>query len=78
MIIGCSTDKVSAPHSDDRQSVGYVERAEEVYRLLSMEGRFQYVPLTCGHKAISPDIDDAWQSFFLKWLGSSKQLVTPK
>ncbi len=78
MIIGCSTDKVSAPHSDDRQSVGYVERAEEVYRLLSMEDRFQYVPLTCGHKAISPDIDEAWQSFFLKWLGSSKQLVTPK
>lgn len=72
MVIGCSTDQISAPHSDDRQSVGYVQRAQEVYRLLSMEDRFQYIPLTCGHQANSPEIDEAWQSFFLKWLAKSR------
>jgi hypothetical protein len=71
MIIGCSTDKETAAHSDDRQSIGYVNRAREVYRLLSMEDRFEYVPLMCGHQATAPEIDEAWQAFFLKWLKAS-------
>ena len=60
MIIGCSTDKETAPHSDDRQSIGYVNRAREVYRLLSLEDRFEYVPLRTGHQASGPEIDEAW------------------
>ncbi len=31
MVIGCSTDQATAPHSDDRQSVAYVAGAKEVY-----------------------------------------------
>lgn len=64
MVIGCSTDRESAPDSDDRQSRGYVERAQEVYQLLGIADRFEYVPLTCGHQATHPDIDAAWQRFF--------------
>ena len=78
MIIGCSTDQISATHSDDRQSRGYIQRAREVYQLLSMEERFEYVPLTCGHQATSPDINKAWQSFFIKWLASANRNATSK
>ncbi|MEI6367682.1 MAG: acyl-CoA thioester hydrolase/BAAT C-terminal domain-containing protein [Planctomycetota bacterium] len=68
MVIGCSTDKETAPHSDDRQSVAYVAGAKEVYGLLNVASRFEYVPLTCGHQATSPEIDAAWQRFFSHWL----------
>ncbi len=68
MVIGCSTDKETAPHSDDRQSVAYVAGAKEVYGLLNVASRFEYVPLTCGHQATSPEIDAAWQRFFSQWL----------
>lgn len=68
MVIGCSTDKDTAPHSDDRQSVAYVAGAREVYELLDVASRFEYVPLTCGHKATAPVIDAAWQRFFTQWL----------
>ena len=68
MVIGCSTDKETAPHSDDRQSVAYISGAKEVYKLLNIESRFEYVPLTCGHNATAPGIDAAWQRFFSQWL----------
>ena len=68
MVIGCSTDKETASHSDDRQSVAYVAGAKEVYRLLDVPTHFEYVPLTCGHKASGPEIDAAWQRFFGQWL----------
>lgn len=68
MAIGCSTDQATAPHSDDRQSVAYVAGAKKVYGLLNVALRFEYVPLTCGHQATSPEIDAAWQKFFSQWL----------
>jgi hypothetical protein len=68
MVIGCSTDKETATHSDDRQSVAYVTGAKEVYELLNAPSDFEYVPLTCGHQATSPEIDAAWQRFFSHWL----------
>lgn len=68
MVIGCSTDQDTAPHSDDRQSVAYVAGAREVYELLDVASRFEYVPLTCGHNATAPEIDVAWQQFFTQWL----------
>ena len=69
MVIGCSADQDSATHSDDRQSIGYVNRAKEVYKLLNIPQRFEYIPLTGGHRATGPDLDPNWQRFFQKWLG---------
>ncbi len=36
--------------------------------LLNVASRFEYVPLTCGHQATSPEIDAAWQKIFSQWL----------
>jgi dienelactone hydrolase len=68
MIIGCSTDEETARHSDDRQSVAYVNRAKEVYDLLGVSERLEYVQETGGHRASGPRIDAAWQRFFTRWL----------
>jgi len=68
MVIGLSADKESATHSDDQQSYAYYNRAKEVYRLVGAEENLQYVPLTSGHKANSPESDAAWQGFFEKHL----------
>ncbi len=68
MVIGCSTDQETAVHSDDRQSIAYVNRAKEVYDLLGLSEHLQYVPLTCGHKADHPDVNAAWQPFLRRWL----------
>ncbi len=68
MVIGCSADEDSAKHSDDKQSIGYVNRAKQVYELLKIPERFEYVPLTGGHRATGPDLDPHWQRFFQKWL----------
>jgi len=45
-----------------------VAGAKEVYGFLDVASRFEYVPLTCGHQATSPEIDAAWQRFFSHWL----------
>lgn len=68
LVIGCSTDRDSVPHSDDRQSIGYVNRAREVYELLGLPERLEYAALTGGHRATGPDLDPHWQRFFAKWL----------
>lgn len=68
MVIGCSTDQDSAVHSDDKQSLGYVNRAKEVYELLRIPDRFAYAALTGGHRATGEDLDPHWQAFFQKWL----------
>jgi len=68
MVIGCSTDKQSAVHSDDRQSGAYVDRAKEVYQLLEVPDQLEYVPLSCGHQADGPEINRAWQRFFERTL----------
>lgn len=68
LVIGCSTDRESASHSDDRQSIGYINRAREVYELLKVPERFEYAALTGGHRAVGPDLDPHWQKFFARWL----------
>ena len=68
LVIGCSTDQDSATHSDDRQSIGYINRAKEVYKLLDIPERFQYAALTGGHRATGENLDPHWQRFFQKWL----------
>ena len=68
MVIGCSTDKTSAVHSDDAQSLVYAKRGQEVYDLLNVSNRFQYVQLTCGHRAHTPEVNAAWQDFFTVFL----------
>ncbi len=70
LVIGCSTDQDSATHSDDRQSIGYINRAKEVYELLGIPERLEYAPLTGGHRATGPKLDPRWQAFFQKWLKS--------
>jgi dienelactone hydrolase len=73
LVIGCSTDLESAASSDDRQSIGYVNRAREVYQLLGVPGRLEYAPLTGGHRATGPDLDPHWQAFLEKWLRQDKR-----
>ncbi len=68
LVIGCSTDQDSATHSDDRQSISYIHRAQEVYELLGIPERLEYAPLTGGHRATGPKLDPHWQAFFQKWL----------
>lgn len=55
-------------HSDDRQSWGYFNRAREVYQLLGVPERIQFVLTQDGHKPNGPEIDPAWQNFFERWL----------
>ena len=71
MVIGCSTDQISARHSDDRQSLAYVQRAREVYELLEAGDRFEYVAETGGHRATGRRIDLSWQRFLVRWLAPS-------
>ena len=68
LLIGCSTDKVTAVHSDDAQSWGYFNRAREVYEFLGIPERIAFSAGNEGHRATSPRIDAAWQAFFEKWL----------
>lgn len=54
--------------SDDRESWGYFNRAEEVYRLLGIPERLRFTLTTDGHHASGPHIDPEWQSFFERFL----------
>lgn len=71
MIIGCSTNQKTARHSDDEQSIAYVNRAREVYDLLGVGERLEYVQVTGGHRPTGPTIDPAWQQFFMRWLANN-------
>ena len=68
LLIGCSMHQRTAVHSDDQQSVGYFNRAKEVYTLLKIPDRLEFFGTDEGHRATSPRIDAAWQRFFVKWL----------
>jgi len=71
MIIGGNCNlEVHEGDSDDLQSWGYVNRAQEVYDLLGIPERFEFVTTSDGHAANGPNIDPAWQRFFDKWLKS--------
>ena len=68
MLIGCSMDKMRSPHSDNLQSWGYFNRAREVYELLGMSDRIEFVTGDEGHQATSLNTDGEWQRFFDRWL----------
>ncbi len=70
MVIGCSTDQQTARHSDDLQSSAYIARGREVYDLLGVGERLEYVRATGGHRATGPRINAAWQRFLVRWLKS--------
>ena len=52
----------------DLHNEGYCNRAAEVYEMLGIRERFEYVPTPDGHSANGPHIDPAWQRFLRKWL----------
>jgi dienelactone hydrolase len=54
--------------SDDRQSWGYYNRAEEVYRLLSVPDRLRFALTSDGHHANGPVIDPEWRAFLERHL----------
>jgi dienelactone hydrolase len=64
LLIGGSQSEDRGGDSDDRQSEGYVNRAREVYKLLGVPERLEFVLTADGHKPNGPAIDPAWQQFF--------------
>jgi hypothetical protein len=68
LLIGGSQSEDRGGDSDDLESWGYVNRAREVYQLLGVPERIQYVSTHGGHKPTGPDIDPAWRAFFDRWL----------
>jgi dienelactone hydrolase len=71
LLIGGSQSEDHGGDSDDLESWGYVNRAREVYQLLGVPDRIQYVSTNDGHKPTGPDIDPAWRGFFERWLKQS-------
>ena len=68
LLIGGSQSEDHGGDSDDLESWGYVNRAREVYRLLGVPDRIQYISTNDGHKPTGPNIDPAWRGFFERWL----------
>jgi len=69
LLIGGRRDSEdSGGDSDDRQSWGYYNRAKEVYRLLGVPERLQFVLTANGHKPNGPEVDPEWRAFFDRWL----------
>ena len=68
LLIGGSQSEDRGGDSDDLESWGYVNRAREVYQLLGVPERIQYVSTNDGHKPTGPAIDPAWRAFFERWL----------
>jgi Dienelactone hydrolase family len=68
LLIGGSQSEDHGGDSDDLESWGYVNRAREVYQLLGVPERIQYVSTGDGHHANGPNIDPAWRAFFERWL----------
>jgi len=69
LIIGGARDSEDrGGDSDDRESWGYYNRAEEVYRLLGIPERLRFVLTNNGHHANGPDIDPAWRTFLDQYL----------
>jgi dienelactone hydrolase len=54
--------------SDDRESWGYYNRTEEVYKLLGIPDKLRFVLTDNGHHANGPDIDPAWRTFLNQYL----------
>lgn len=54
--------------SDDLESWGYFNRAREVFKLVGVPERIQFVLTDDGHQPNGPEIDPAWRNFFERWL----------
>ena len=63
LLIGGSQSEDNGHNSDDLQSWGYFNRAREVYRLLGVPERIQFVSTADGHKPNGPHVDPAWKNF---------------
>ena len=72
LIGGKSDSEDSGGDSDDRQSMGYYQRAKEVYQLLGVPDRLQFVLTANGHKPNGPEVDSAWRTFFDRWLQAKR------
>jgi len=68
LLIGGSQSEDRGGDSDDLESWGYVNRARQVYQLLGVPERIQYVSTNNGHKPTGPEADAAWRAFFERWL----------
>ena len=68
LLIGGSQSEDHGGDSDDLESWGYVNRARQVYELLGVPERIQYVSTNNGHKPTGPEADAAWRAFFERWL----------
>ena len=68
LLIGGSQSEDRGGDSDDLESWGYVNRAREVYQLLGVPERIDYVSTNSGHKPTTPEADTAWRAFFERWL----------
>jgi len=68
LLIGGSQSEDHGGDSDDLESWGYVNRARQVYQLLGVPERIQYVSTNNGHKPTGPEADAAWRAFFERWL----------
>ena len=68
LLIGGSQSEDHGGDSDDLESWGYVNRAREVYQLLGVPERIEYVSTDNGHKPNGPQADTAWRAFFERWL----------
>jgi len=68
LLIGGSQSEDRGGDSDDLESWGYVNRAREVYQLLGVPERIQYISTDNGHKPTGPQADTAWRAFFERWL----------
>ena len=68
LLIGGSQSEDGGGDSDDLQSWGYFNRAQEVYRVLGIPERIQFLSTDNGHKAVGEKIDFGWQGFFQYFL----------
>jgi hypothetical protein len=68
LLIGGSQSEDQGGDSDDLQSLGYYNRAREVYELLGIGERLVFASTADGHHATGPHIDAAWKTFFQRWL----------
>jgi dienelactone hydrolase len=71
LLIGGSQSEDHGGDSDDLESWGYFNRAREVYQLLGVPDRIQFVSTNDGHKPNGPHIDPAWRQFLQQWLKKS-------
>jgi hypothetical protein len=63
LLIGGSRSEDAGGDSDDLESWGYVNSAKEVFTLLGVPERLQYLSTNQGHTATGEQSDPVWQRF---------------